>query len=43
MFTNKQILTFAYESEYETEYDLSQKRLFSTPKIYTANGNLNKR
>ena len=39
MYTNKQILTFAYESE----YDLSKKKLFSIPKIYTANGNLSKR
>ncbi|MFL1013208.1 tyrosine-type recombinase/integrase [Flavisericum labens] len=43
MFTFKQILTFAYESEYETAYDLSQKKNFSIPKIYTANGNLSKR
>ncbi|WP_318543295.1 hypothetical protein [Marixanthotalea marina] len=25
MFTSEQIPTFAYESEYETAYDLSQK------------------
>lgn len=43
MFTFKQILTFAYESEYESAYDLSKKKLFSNPKIYTANGNLSKR
>ncbi|SFZ91336.1 Site-specific recombinase XerD [Flaviramulus basaltis] len=43
MSTFKQILTFAYESEYESAYDLSTKKLFSSPKIYTANGNLSKR
>ncbi|ULC58638.1 hypothetical protein MBM09_11985 [Flaviramulus sp. BrNp1-15] len=43
MSTFKQILTFAYESEYESAYDLSKKKLFSSPKIYTANGNLSKR
>ncbi|WP_411895461.1 tyrosine-type recombinase/integrase [Winogradskyella sp. A2] len=43
MFTINQILTFAYESEYESAYDLPKKRLFSNPKIYTANGRLKKR
>ncbi|WP_274474604.1 tyrosine-type recombinase/integrase [Mangrovimonas aestuarii] len=43
MFTIEQILTFAYESEYETAYDLSLKKNFSNPKIYTANGDLSKR
>lgn len=43
MFTSEQILTFAYESEYKTAYDLSQKRNFTTPKIYTAKGDLSKR
>ena len=43
MFTSKQILTFTYESEYETAYDLSQKKNFTAPKIYTAKGDLNKR
>ncbi|WMI64769.1 site-specific integrase [Aestuariibaculum sp. YM273] len=43
MFTSKQILTFAYESEYETAYDLSQKKNFTAPKIYTAKGDLSKR
>jgi len=43
MFSYKEILTFAYESEYDSAYDLSEKRLFSKPKIYTAKGNLNKR
>ncbi|XCF07251.1 phage integrase N-terminal SAM-like domain-containing protein [Tamlana crocina] len=43
MLTIKQILTFAYDSEYESAYDLSEKRPFSQPKIYTGNGDLNKR
>lgn len=43
MFSYKEILTFAYESEYDNAYDLSEKRLFSKPKIYTAKDNLNKR
>ncbi len=43
MFTINQFLTFAYESEYDSAYDLSLKRNFSNPKIYTANGDLKKR
>lgn len=43
MISIKEFLIIAYESEYESAYDLSQKRLFSEPKIYTAKGNLNKR
>lgn len=43
MISINQILTFAYESEYESAYDLAEKQLFSTPKIYTANGDLKKR
>ncbi|WP_166963272.1 tyrosine-type recombinase/integrase [Yeosuana marina] len=43
MSTIKQILTFAYESEYESAYDLSLKRNFSNPKIYSAGGDLTKR
>jgi integrase len=38
-----EMLTFEYESEYDLEYKLSQKKLFSDPKIYTANGDLKKR
>jgi len=38
-----EMLIFEYESEYDLEYDLSQKKLFSDPKIYTANGDLKKR
>jgi len=43
MFSIKQILTFAYESEYDSAYDLAEKQLFSNPKIYNANGDLKKR
>ncbi|NJX16846.1 hypothetical protein [Tamlana crocina] len=43
MLTFKQILTFAYDSEYESAYDLSEKRRFSQPKIYTGNNDLSKR
>ncbi|SEK73229.1 hypothetical protein SAMN04488008_10248 [Maribacter orientalis] len=34
-----ELLTF----EYESAYDLSVKRSFSIPKIYSANGDLKKR
>lgn len=43
MLTIKRFLTFAYDNEYESAYDLTQKRTFSNPKIYTANGDLKKR
>ena len=43
MLTIKQFLRFAYDIEYEIAYDLTQQRTFSSPKIYTANGNLKKR
>lgn len=43
MFTFKQLLTFAYDSEYESAYDLSKKKQFSLPKIYNANNDLKKR
>ena len=43
MFTIEQILTLAYKSEYESAYDLTAKKKFSNPKVYTANGNLKKR
>ena len=43
MLKINQFLTFAYDSEYESAYDLTQKRSFSNPKIYTASGNLTKR
>ncbi|MDH7914269.1 site-specific integrase [Winogradskyella sp. SYSU M77433] len=39
MLSIKEIITFAYDSA----YDLSEKQLFTTPKIYTAKGDLNKR
>ena len=43
MFNFKEMLTLAYESEYETAYDLSEKKNYSIPKIYTAKGDLSKR
>ena len=43
MSTLNEILTFEYESEHVLEHDLAHKSFYSTPKIYTANGNLNKR
>ena len=39
----KELLTLAYENEYESAYDLSVKRNFSIPKIYSAKGTLKKR
>ncbi|SNR48778.1 Phage integrase, N-terminal SAM-like domain [Maribacter sedimenticola] len=39
----KELITFEYENEYKSAYDLSVKRNFSIPKIYSANGDLNKR
>lgn len=39
----KELVTFEYENEYESAYDLSVKRTFSSPKIYSANGDLKKR
>ena len=43
MLNFKQIITFAYESEYDNAYDLNTKKKFSIPKIYDANGDLSKR
>lgn len=43
MLNFKQIVTFAYESEYETAYDLTIKKNFLSPKIYNAKGDLSKR
>ncbi|MGR7813385.1 tyrosine-type recombinase/integrase [Lacinutrix undariae] len=43
MPTFKQLINFAYNSEYESAYDLLQKRNFSDPKIYTAKGDIKKR
>ena len=39
----KQIVKFAYDSEYDNAYDLKIKKNYSTPKIYDANGDLSKR
>lgn len=38
-----EFLTFEHERKCYLEHDLSNKRSFSTPKIYSANGNLNSR
>ena len=38
-----EILTFEYQSEYATEYDLQMKKDYTEPKLYTANGDLSKR
>jgi hypothetical protein len=38
-----ELLIFGSENAYESVYDLSIKRNFSTPKIYSANGDLKKR
>ena len=47
MSTLNKILTFEYKSEhvleYNLEHDLTQKSQFSSPKIYTAKGDLSKR
>jgi len=37
-----EIITFEYESAYDCAYDLTVKKNYSTPKVYTANGDLNK-
>ncbi|NOR28826.1 MAG: hypothetical protein GQ540_09920, partial [Lutibacter sp.] len=36
-------LTFKVESAYDCAYDLTVKKNYSTPKMYTANGDLKKR
>ena len=38
-----ELIALEYENEYESAYDLSVKRNFSNPKIYSAGGNLTKR
>jgi integrase len=43
MFTLKKLITLDAQNEYESAYDLSLKRNFSNPKIYSANGDLKKR
>ena len=43
MSTLNEFVTFEYESAYAFAYDLTKKQLFSTPKIYSANGDLTKR
>ncbi|MWW26061.1 hypothetical protein [Algibacter lectus] len=43
MLTSEQIITFAYDIEYESAYDLTKPKNFSELKIYTAKGDLKKR
>ncbi|AUC81067.1 hypothetical protein [Lacinutrix sp. Bg11-31] len=43
MLNFNKIITFAYDNEYDTAYDLKIKKNFSTPKIYNAKGDLAKR
>jgi integrase len=43
MSTLNELLIFGSENAYESAYDLPVKRNFSTPKIYSANGDLKKR
>jgi hypothetical protein len=43
MFTLNEFLTNEYESEHVLEHSLLKKKIFSAPKIYSANGDLNKR
>ena len=43
MLNFKTLIQQEYKSAYESAYDLSLKKQFSDPKIYTANGDLSKR
>jgi integrase len=43
MSTLKELIILDAQNEYESAYDLSVKRNFSNPKIYSANGDLKKR
>jgi integrase len=43
MFNFNDLIEKEYKSAYESAYDLSLKKKFSTPKIYTANNDLSKR
>ena len=43
MLNFNEILTFDSKNAYDFAYDLSMRKNFSTPKIYTANGDLKKR
>ncbi len=43
MFNFNNLITFEYESAYDYAYDLSVKKNYSNPKIYSANGDLKKR
>ncbi|MEL0650750.1 site-specific integrase [Algibacter sp. TI.3.09] len=43
MLNINEFITFEHENEHDLEYDLAHKKIFSTPKIHTANGDLSKR
>ena len=43
MINFNELIALEYENEYESAYDLSVKRNFSNPKIYSASGDLTKR
>ena len=43
MFTLNEFITFEHDLELDSEHDLSKNNNFSSPKIYTANGDLSKR
>ena len=43
MSTLNELITFEYGIAYDSAYSLTQKSLFSNPKIYTAKGDLSKR
>ena len=43
MSTLNELITIERENEYESAYDMSLRRNFSNPKIYSANGDLKKR
>ncbi|MFT7051867.1 MAG: hypothetical protein ACJAZK_002486 [Psychroserpens sp.] len=43
MQTIYELVTLEVQNEHVLEHDLPNKTLFSVPKIYDANGNLNKR
>jgi len=43
MLTLNELLIFETQNEHDSEHDLSKKKNYSVPKIYTSNGDINKR
>lgn len=43
MFTLNEFITFEYDLEHDSEHDLLHKKKFTSPKIYSAKGDLSKR